>query len=75
MKDTRGKEVSVGDLVLYGIRGGKGARGEKRIGTVTEISKGLVSVNTDYCSMRSGSFVKVTGRFADLWESGDIYDI
>ena len=77
MKDSLGKEVQVGDIVIYGVRTNTGgSRGAKKLGTITDIrSGGLVKVDTDYVAMKSQSFIKVTPNFAQLWETNKIYDI
>ena len=77
MKDSKGQEVKVGDLVFYGTRNHcKGGRGSMTIGKITDISSRLVTVDTDYTTaMRSQSFTKVSGMFATMWENGTIFEI
>lgn len=76
MKDSRGQEVQVGDIVFYGERTyNKGGRGSMRCGRITDIASGLVKVDNDYVAMRSKSFVKVSAMFATMWDTGTIFEI
>ncbi|WWS25359.1 hypothetical protein vBKpnAMK6_00417 [Klebsiella phage vB_Kpn_AM_K6] len=69
MKDSKGREVQVGDIVFYGERTyNKGGR-------ITDIASGLAKVDNDYVAMRSKSFVKVSPMFATMWENGTIFEI
>ncbi|QEG10875.1 hypothetical protein KMI11_104 [Klebsiella phage KMI11] len=76
MKDSKGRDVQVGDIVFYGERTyNKGGRGSMRCGRITDIASGLAKVDNDYVAMRSKSFVKVSPMFATMWENGTIFEI
>ena len=76
MKDKVGNELSVGDIVIYGVKANcNGARGEMKIGTVLEVDNRYVRVNTSYSRMTSQSVRKCSPKFAQMFDDGSIYEI
>ncbi|QHJ78956.1 MAG: hypothetical protein [Caudoviricetes sp.] len=76
MKDVAGEEIQINDCVFYGAKAGsKGSRGQCKVGRVTKIEGRYATVTGSYTRMESCSLIKCTEKFADMYESGEIFKI
>lgn len=75
MKDKKDNEVQVGDCVFFGERAGnQGSRGVCKVGRITSIDR-YIHVSNSYTGLTSSSVIKCTEKFADMYESGEIFQI
>lgn len=76
MKDSRGKDINLNDLVLYGVRSNsKSARGEMKIGKAIKIEGSYLTVDSSWARMIGSSATVVTPLFADMWNNRTVFDI
>lgn len=73
--DKNGKEVNVGDMIAFGERvHSQGGRGYLKVGRIQKIDR-FVHVDSDYTGLTSGSIIKCTEKFADMFNSGTVFEI
>lgn len=76
MTDKYGETVDVGDCVFYGEKArNQGSRGVCNVGRITKIESRYATVSGAWSRMESSSFVKCSEKFADMYNSREIFKI